>query len=594
MDKISVIFVNYNSGPFLQEAVENLKCQQSGIEIIVVDNGSYDNSAHFCHREEGVRLLNGGENPGFACAANRGAGAATGDLLLFLNPDALVLSGAVAELAKFLVGNESAGVCGALTLDFHGREQYGGRRRDPTLGRACGKVARLIFPGSRFPTFDLTDEKPFLAPTAVDAVSGACMMVKAQVHRAIGGFDEDYFLHFEDLDYCRRVRVAGWTVIFHPGAPVFHYQGASSGLPALSMLRHKQAGLQRYLRKFRPARSLRSWGEEALLQVLKGVGLALLWLQPQSISRGLCSATRLHTMSRVVSGREPVVLVLGGRSDIGEFFCARLNAAGIATVCISRSPENSRDFPKTVTLHPDFLQRNQVANQLTIKGIVSLCPIWELPSYASALQTPAVCLTPWVIFSSTSVLTHGVSASGRPTGVSARLKEGEDWVTAFRKQAKAQTQIVRPTLVYGGRLNKNINVIRDLGRFFRVVLDLPFGKGLRSPIHADDMGDWCVGLVRKISGPSDSGESLGVVAAQGGEALAFNTLLKRATRASGAGLFSARPGRRLVTLGLLIGGFVPVLRKLPPDFLQRLERDFIFDNHQAARLYPLTVRRFHP
>ena len=594
MDKISVIFVNYNSGFFLREAVENLKRQLAGIEIIVVDNGSYDNSAHFCHQEEGVRFLDSGENVGFACAANRGAGAATGDLLLFLNPDALVLSGAVSELAKFLAGNENVGVCGALTLDFHGREQYGGRRRDPTLSRACGKVARSIFPGVRFPTFDLAEEKPFLSPTEVDAVSGACMMVRAQVHRAIGGFDEKYFLHFEDLDYCRRVRMAGWAVIFHPGAPVFHYQGASSGLAALSMLRHKQAGLERYLRKFRPGRSLRSWGEEALLRVLKGFGLALLWLQPESDPRGSCLDTHLRTVSRVVTGREPVVLVLGGRSDIGEFFCARLNAAGIAAVCISRFPEKSRVFPKTVTLHPDFLQRNRVANKLKIKAIVSLCPIWELPSYASALQAPAGHLTPWIIFSSTSMLTHQAPALGGRTGVSARLKEGEDWVAAFRRGAKASTHLVRPTLVYGGRLNKNINSIKKIGELFLVELNLPFGKGLRNPIHADDMGEWCAGLVWKIWVSSDSGEGLEVVVTQGGEVLAFNALVKRAARASGVGLFSAHPGRRLVKFGLLIGAFVPALRKLPPDLLERLERDFIFDNRKAVRLYPLTVRRFHP
>ena len=102
--------------------------------------------------------------------------------------------GTLQKMAEYLAAHPERRICGTLLLDFQGREQAGSRRHDPTLLRACGKVARSISPLRILPTFDRHDEPLPKTSVYVDAISGACMMVRREVHEQIRGFDEGYFL----------------------------------------------------------------------------------------------------------------------------------------------------------------------------------------------------------------------------------------------------------------------------------------------------------------------------------------------------------------------------------------------------------------
>ena len=592
MENVSVIFVNYNSGEFLAESVLNLKSLSDEVEIIVVDNGSSDKSADYLGADKSVKLVCVGENLGFGAAANIGAQLAVGKYLLFLNPDAFPLPGTIAKMANHLDFSLGSGACGAFIVDFQGREQNGGRRRDPNLIRSLGKVASAVFSKLRLPTFDLTlDPLPTL-PTPVDAVSGSCMMVRADIHHHIDGFDEAFFLHFEDLDYCRRIRDAGWGVDFLPAAPAFHYQGGSVGVPEGIMARHKQASLRRYLKKFSRSRPIVLSLQMSILFVFERVGLLILGVSRKMRSETDPLSSGIAKFRRIISGSQSVVLILGGRSEIGTPLCGRLNAAGINVVSVSRFEREAADFPRTSVVHPELFKRNLVANRIHIIGIVSLCPIWELQAYEQSFATLGCDRIPWIVFSSTSVLTRESEISSNPNGTVARLKSGEEWLSCRRRLSESKTLLARPTIIYGGKYNKNINRFKQISIYTRVAPQLKFASGSRCPVHADDLAEWIVALLKKYTTAPNGG--LIIAKVQGGEVLTFQEMVSRTFRSSGVTTRAISLSRSAFPFVSFLVGRIPFLPKIPSNLVERLERDFVFDNRDAQAQAPTSMRFFHP
>lgn len=592
MEKVSVILVNYNSGRFLAESVLNLKSLSDDLEIVVIDNGSNDGSADYLSADSSVKLICNGENVGFGSAANIGARIATGKYLLFLNPDAFPLPGTIAKMASHLDLASGCGACGAFIVDFQGREQNGGRRCDPNLVRSLGKVVSSVFSRLRLPTFDLTLDPLPILPTPIDAVSGSCMMVRARVHQKIDGFDEAFFLHFEDLDYCRRTREAGWAVDFLPTAPTFHYQGGSVGVPRMVMAKHKQVSLRRYLRKFSRSTPIVLGLQMSILSICEQVGLLMFRIDRRMGSGIDGLASGIAQSWRLICGDQPVVLIMGGRSEIGVPLCGRLNAAGIAVVAVSRYKTRAVDFPNTSVVHPDLFKRNLVANRLNIIGIVSLCPIWELRAYEQSFATLGCDRIPWIVFSSTSILTRESEISGDSSGTVARLKFGEDWLMGQRRLSGSRTLLVRPTVIYGGKYNNNMNLIKKISRYTRLSPQLNFALGSRCPAHADDLAEWLVALLQKYTGDQDPGFTTAEI--QGGEVLTFREMVSRTSCSSGLTTRTVSLSRNSFSIALFLVGLIPFLPKLPPKLVGRLERDFVFDNREARTQAPMSMRCFHP
>jgi N-acetylglucosaminyl-diphospho-decaprenol L-rhamnosyltransferase len=240
--RVSALVVTYHTGPRLTECLHALKSDPAIGEIILVDNGNPPAAMawidRFIARSPAARLFRGGDNPGFGTAVNRAARAANGDLLLVLNPDAVVRRGSVERLAETLADLAAPALVGGRIFDIHGREERGARRHTLTLSRALGLQA-----------WTMEQDPP--PPTAIDvgAVSGAFFMMRAADFFALGGFDEAYFLHVEDVDLCRRVHVAGGRVVYEPRAGALHY-GATSDAPSAIVTAHKARSLARYFRKF--------------------------------------------------------------------------------------------------------------------------------------------------------------------------------------------------------------------------------------------------------------------------------------------------------------------------------------------------------
>ncbi len=251
----SVLVVAANSGNDLVTCVERALAGFAPIDVIVSDNASEDGSidivASRWNGDTRVRIVRNGRNLGFGAGCNRAAASARGDALLILNPDCLLGADTISRLRAVLANDKTIGIVGATIVDANGRYEPASRRRDPLLRRALATMTGL----SRLAHVDGANiQNPSRGDIEdVDAVSGALMMIPADMFRLVGGFDEGYFLHCEDLDLCRRVRDLGARVVCANDVRVVHGKGTSSRHRPVFVAMHKHRGMWRWFTKFDPA-----------------------------------------------------------------------------------------------------------------------------------------------------------------------------------------------------------------------------------------------------------------------------------------------------------------------------------------------------
>ena len=231
-DVISVVIVSYNVRDILRQCLQTLfaRSKDLDMEVFVVDNASGDDSAEMVRKEyPQVRLLANKLNLGFAAANNQAFALAQGDYVLLLNPDAFVRSGALAKALSFMKRTPSCGICGGRILDSSGNLMPSARRFPGPLSRLftlSGLSSR--YPNSAF--FNRHDFGGFAHDRVleVDWVPGTFTLFRKQLLDDLQGFDERFFIYFEETDLCRRAKSAGWKVSFIPDAEVEHIGGASS------------------------------------------------------------------------------------------------------------------------------------------------------------------------------------------------------------------------------------------------------------------------------------------------------------------------------------------------------------------------------
>lgn len=256
---VSIIIVSADSGAGLRECVTRTLASSVPIEIILVDNASSDGVPQAIAREYAddarVRVAFNGANLGFGPAVNRGAKLANADALLILNPDCMLEPGTVAKLLDVQRDHPQAGVIGAVVCDANGEPDPASRRRDPLLWRSLMTISGFAERERQDPKYagvNVPGPMPD-ATVEVENVSGALMLVPRAVFEQLGGFDENYFLHCEDLDLCRRARDAGFKVVLAGHVRVLHGKGGSSRHRPVFVSRHKHRGMWRWFRKFDPA-----------------------------------------------------------------------------------------------------------------------------------------------------------------------------------------------------------------------------------------------------------------------------------------------------------------------------------------------------
>lgn len=250
---VSVVMVVYMTGEALEQSLACVLADPLVDELVVVDNGSSPGESEHLRmlaaRDGRVLLLSGHGNIGFARGANLGALKARGEVLVFLNPDAFLQAGCVAALAREIEGRAAPCIVGGRVLNADRTEQRGARRGEITPMSAVLSMSGLA-KGRALGRYEVHWEGDALPDHAVPTptISGACFCMRREDFDHVGGFDEGYFLHVEDVDLCWRVRQAGGEVLFHPKAEVVHIGGTSQTSP-LKVEFHKGVGLARYFRK---------------------------------------------------------------------------------------------------------------------------------------------------------------------------------------------------------------------------------------------------------------------------------------------------------------------------------------------------------
>jgi len=256
--QISALIVNYNTGSHAVQCIHSLLEQQvDGLEIVVVDNASRDDSIPLLRSTFGdrVTLVESQENLGFGRANNLAAAMAQGDFLLLINPDTQWLgSDGLGTLVAYLESNESVGLAGPELHEPSKNKYVLPRKTYPSQHRLKYTAGLKALPGN------------------IAWVLGACMLFKADTFRQIGGFDPDYFLYGEDADICLRVRKAGYAIGYCPAAKIIHVGGASeAGAVPLEKFLRKKRGFYLFCNKHYDARDVRRIARAARVSARLGL-----------------------------------------------------------------------------------------------------------------------------------------------------------------------------------------------------------------------------------------------------------------------------------------------------------------------------------
>ena len=227
----SVISVSYFTGPILNKMIESVLTSTVPVELILVNNGNTPEVEKAlkqrAEQDERITFISGHGNIGFAQGCNRGAKEASGKYLLFLNPDSILPADAIEKLQAVTANTKPNYMLGARLQDEDGIDQRGSRRALLTPKTAFVEAFHLqkYFPEHRL---NMHEGPVPTKVTPVPAISGALMFLDEKNFRAINGFDEGYFLHVEDLDFCLRFRRSGGEIYFVPNVIVKHVGGTSN------------------------------------------------------------------------------------------------------------------------------------------------------------------------------------------------------------------------------------------------------------------------------------------------------------------------------------------------------------------------------
>jgi hypothetical protein len=224
---ISAIVVSYGVKDLLERCLESLG-DDGWSDVVVVDNASPDGSADMVRaRFPATRLIELPENRGFSAAVNAGAAAAGGDALLLLNPDTVVPAGVQAGLLRSLREHPCAAAIGARQVDAQGTFQLSlGLRPGLFTEAARCLVQRRLDAGDRLLAASL--DRWLSTPRRIAWVTGATLLVRRDAFQEVRGFDEGFFLYFEDIDFCLRLGERGRTVLYDPSVTIVHHRGASA------------------------------------------------------------------------------------------------------------------------------------------------------------------------------------------------------------------------------------------------------------------------------------------------------------------------------------------------------------------------------
>ncbi|MBX3083375.1 MAG: glycosyltransferase family 2 protein [Anaerolineae bacterium] len=253
---LSIIIVSWNVRDFLAACLTSIQANSAALdcEVIVVDSASSDDSVEMLRSQfSWVKLLPQAENVGFTKGNNIGLKAAQGRYVLLLNPDTEMIEDALVQMVRYLDAHPDVGIIGPRTQNTDGSPQST-RRRFPTLITAMFDSTWLAPYAPRRVLDDYyARDVEEMATADVDWVQGSALMTRRVIYEQIGGLDERYVMFSEELDWCKRIRSAGWRTVYLGGARIVHHGGKSTEqVHALKHIYFQQSKI-RYFGKFHGA-----------------------------------------------------------------------------------------------------------------------------------------------------------------------------------------------------------------------------------------------------------------------------------------------------------------------------------------------------
>lgn len=263
---VSVLIVNWNGGELLARCIASLDAGLGTLsaDLIIVDNASTDDSLSRIPASQALRIVRRADNPGFAMATNQAAALTRGRYLLLLNPDTECTPGAIERLSAFLDANPDAAAAGPRLVHANGAVQRSCWNGFPDLGSAVIDAFYLW----KMPTLPVVRRSELASlhinrPLNVDHLLGACMLIPRHVWDTVGPLDESFFLFFEETEWCRRARRAGYRICYFPDATVVHHgEHSVFQVPARSLPQYYRS----YARFLRLDRS-----DEGRIAILKSI-----------------------------------------------------------------------------------------------------------------------------------------------------------------------------------------------------------------------------------------------------------------------------------------------------------------------------------
>ncbi|MBU0580817.1 MAG: glycosyltransferase family 2 protein [Candidatus Margulisbacteria bacterium] len=273
MVELSIIIVNWNVKDLLEKCLDSIAVNppQCNYEVFVVDNASADGSVNMIQKKfSDVKLIASDKNLGFAGGNNLALKKAQGQYLLLLNPDTEVLPGALQTYLDFFKDHPKAGAMGVKLVNF-----------DLSLQPSCKSFPSwrtlfwstffldVLFPKSQiFGEYEMThwdhnDERE------VDQPMGAALAVRREVVEKVGLMDEQFYMYFDEVDWCYRIKKAGYEIWFTPKASIIHHWGKSTAQARLNMNKHWYRSLYRFLKKHAPLPAFIVWTLLVFLILMK-------------------------------------------------------------------------------------------------------------------------------------------------------------------------------------------------------------------------------------------------------------------------------------------------------------------------------------
>ncbi len=601
---ITAIIVSYNSGVELTTCVASLLASSSPVKVVVSDNGSTDDSLDRMRAvigdDERVSVIQNCSNLGFSAGCNSGLASATGEYVLFINPDCVVQPDTIARMRELMEANPNAGMAGCLVQNLDGSEQVGCRRYVPTPWRTFVRVLRLnsVFPGNpRFQAFDMTNEPLPDQTIEVEAISGAFMLVRRSALQKVGPLDDGYFLHCEDLDWCMRFRQAEYKILFVPGVAIMHLKGSSSSSRPVFVEWHKHKGMVRFYRRFFKHQYPRSLMIAVIVAVWVRFTLKSLWLLLRHNSKASLPNVRQGSRQSVEPAQKVGttfasrnIIVTGATSQIGLCLLPRLVEAGYRVIAISRAytpkQASKASAANIFWLRVDVRDSAGLAALPPAHTLIHLAPLVLLPAQLETFSTLGV--SRLIVFSSSSVHSKVNSPVTSERAYAQRLVASEEQLAKICERLGIHWTIFRPTLIYGVGMDQSVTLIRRLINTTTFFPLLGQASGLRQPVHADDLAAACV-VTLKDSRAFNKAYDL-----SGGETLSYREMVARIFASLGR-----KP--RFVTIPMQLFGMAMKLISLMPKYkgfnaamAQRMNDDLVFSHSEASNDFAYAPRRFEP